>query len=356
MALEWITEPTRFQAVAAAWDRLADSDRTPFARHAWYSSWWEAFGHGRRLSVCALWAGDDLLAAFPLVRRGSRLEAMANVHTPLFRPLARDLESLEAVVHAVLAASASEVDAPALPADDPALAALVAESRRTGRLTLIEHQHTSPIVDLEDDFADYRRRMKSKLGPIERKGRKLEREYGPEFRLLSPPADFESELERGFEVEAAGWKGKSGTAVLSSADTGVFYRSVARAFHAKGELALSSISLDGRVIAFSLGLLHRGRLYLLKTAYDESFGPVAPGMVLRMAIVERCFELGLEAHELLGDDTAWKRRFATSGREHRGFYSYRRRPKPVLRYWYRKAIRPLLKRARGAAQERLGRS
>ena len=243
-----------------------------------------------------------------------------------------------------------------MPADDPALAALVAESHRTGRLTLVERQHTSPIVDLEADFAEYRRRMKSKLGPIERKGRKLEREHAPEFRLLTPPADFESELERGLEVEAAGWKGKSGTAVLSSADTGVFYRSVAKAFHAKGELTLSSISLDGRVVAFSLGLLHSGRLYLLKTAYDESFGPVAPGMVLRMAIVERCFELGLEAHELLGDDTAWKRRFATSGREHRGFYSYRRRPRPALRYGYRKLLRPRLKRARAAVQERFGRS
>lgn len=357
MALtEWIEEPARFNDVGAAWDRLAESDPTPFSRHAWYSSWWDAFGDGRRLAICVLWDGDELRAAFPLCREGRRLEAIANDHTPLFRPLARDQESLEALVQEVIAAAGDELAVPGVPADDPAVTALIAGSRAAGRLTLVEAQHTSPIIEIGDDFAEYRRLMKSKLNPIERKARKLGREYEPLFNLLSPPPDFERELERGFEVEASGWKGKKGTAVISSDDTNRFYRSVARAFHARGELAMSSISLDGRPIAFSLGLLDRRRLYLLKTGYDESFGAVAPGMVLRLAIIERCFELGLDAHELLGDATPWKLRFSTAAREHRGVYSYRRRPRGIAAYAYRRWAKPRLKAARDAARRRFSRS
>jgi CelD/BcsL family acetyltransferase involved in cellulose biosynthesis len=355
MVQEWITEPMRFAALEVAWDRLAQRDGTPFTSHAWYSCWWEAFGAGERLNVCAMWDGDELVAVFPLWSRASRLQAMANNHTPLFRPLARDLESLEAVVRAVVTSGAGEIVVPAVPADDPALPALIDASTQARRLTLVEPGHRSPIIDIVGDFADYRQNMKSRLAPIERKERKLKREHEPEFRLLTPPPDFERELERGFEVEASGWKGKAATAVLSSDETLLFYRSLARAFYAKGELSLSSISLDGRVIAFSLGLLHKNRLYLLKTGYDESFGAVAPGMVLRKAIVERCFELGIEAHELLGDDTPWKQRFATSSREHRSFYSYRLRPLPALRYGFRRALRPALKGARNRLQRRSNR-
>ena len=32
---------------------------------------------------------------------------------------------------------------------------------------------------------------------------------------------------------------------------------------------------------------------------------LAPGLVMRLSIVERCFELGLRAHELLGDESEW---------------------------------------------------
>jgi CelD/BcsL family acetyltransferase involved in cellulose biosynthesis len=350
--LEWIREPARFAAVAKEWDRLAENDPTPFARHAWYSSWWDAFGDGSSMGACVLWRDEEMAAAFPLHERGRRLAAMANLHSPLFRPLSRDRDSLDAVVEAVLATGATELAVPAIPADDPALASLVEASGDAGRLSVVERQHTSPIVDITGDFDEYRSRLKSKLRPVERKARKLKREYDAELRILDPPPDFERELHLGFEVEASGWKGKAGTAVLSSPQTEKFYRAIARAFQKTGELTLSSLWLDGRLIAFSFGLLHQNRLYLLKTGYNESFSAVAPGMVLRLAIVERCFELGLQSYELLGDDTAWKRRFSTSRREHRAFYSYSPRPLPALRYSYRRLARPALKRARASLKAR----
>ena len=54
---------------------------------------WRAFGDGRELAICTAWDGDGLVGAFPLCRRGGDLEAMQNVHSPVFRLIARLLRA-----------------------------------------------------------------------------------------------------------------------------------------------------------------------------------------------------------------------------------------------------------------------
>src|SRR6185503_2145769 len=73
-----------------------------------------------------------------------------------------------------------------------------------------------------------------------------------------------------------------------------------------------------------------------KSGYREEFKALAPGMVLELATIERCFERGIEAHELLGSDEEYKLRFSTSERRHRYFRAYPRRPAPALRYAWRR--------------------
>jgi CelD/BcsL family acetyltransferase involved in cellulose biosynthesis len=198
-------------------------------------------------------------------------------------------------------------------------------------------------VDTRGSFDAYRAAMKGRWRELERRGRKLEREHDVRYELITGPDDLGAALARGLAVEASGWKGAGGTAILSAADTHAFYRAVARGFHATGRLKLSELWLDGRVVAFDLSLLHRGRLHLLKTGYDERVRSLGPGLVLRRAVIERCFELGLEAHELLGDDMPWKRLFATSERRHRRFTAFGRHPVPLAHYARDRAV-PALRR------------
>jgi CelD/BcsL family acetyltransferase involved in cellulose biosynthesis len=352
--IDWITAEDRFLGLAASWDRLLGADVTPFDRHCWYAAWWRAFGGDAELSVCTAWRNGELAAVFPLVR-GSRggLEAMSNIHTPLFRPLGADEEALAAVASAAASRGAPRVEATALPVGDPSLPILRREIRQAGMLEIVEPVHVSPIVDTAGDYEEWREASKPRWSaPLERFRRKMARDHEARFEIVEPPADLERQLRRGFEVEASGWKGARGTAILSSAETTAFYQSVARAFHARGELRLSAIELDGRVAAFDLTLLHDGRLYLLKTAFDEAFRKLAPGLVMRLSIIERCFELGLQAHELLGDDSEWKRKFSTGERRHATLRAYARRPLPIGQFGYRTLARPLLKRA----QDRLRRA
>jgi CelD/BcsL family acetyltransferase involved in cellulose biosynthesis len=339
--VEWVVDPARFGALEGPWDELARGRYEPFLRHSWFRTWWEAFGQGRELCTCALWRGQELAAVMPLYARSrSRLAALANIeHSPLFEPLAQDGRALAAVASAAFA-RAPEVLVEGLPADSPALSTLVDAAQRGRRIPLLEHGQTSPITDTSGDFDEYRQKMKRNWRETERRRRKLVREHDAEFRLISTPGRLEEELQRGLELEASGWKGKNGTAILSSTATQRFYRSIAALLHARGELTFSSLSLDGRLVAFDLAFVHGSRYYLLKTAYDEGLRTLAPGLVLRLAVVERCFEMGLEAHEFLGPDMEWKRLFSTGTREHRNLRAFAWRPLPVVHFLVRRRARP----------------
>jgi len=340
--VEWVTDRARFSELREAWDRLA---RGPFQRHAWYEAWWSSFSTGRRLAICTVWQAGELVAVLPLCRHGLRLEAMTNVHSPVFEPLARDPAATAEVLNAALSAQGREIRLSPLPREGPALDRSLDACARVRRLVALEAQHVSPITDTTGEFASYRAPRKRAWREIERRSRRLAREHTPEIRLVEPPADLERELALGIALEASGWKGKERTAIASHEDTQTFYRSVARGFHASGELVLSSIAVDGRLVAFDLALLEGNRYWLLKTGYDEAFRSLAPGLVLRHHVIERCFELRLSAHEFLGHAMDWKRPFATGERAHVRLLAYRRRPDGMIGYGVRRYARPTALRA-----------
>jgi CelD/BcsL family acetyltransferase involved in cellulose biosynthesis len=344
--LEVIESADRFAELTVPWEKLADREPTPFGSHMWLSAWWNAFGASRGLRMLVLWEGGEMVATYPLYADAGGLSAMANVHSPLYRPLARDQTSLRDISTAALRHVRGHLIVEALPQEDPALAELRRAAREAHAHTLCSDLRVSPIVDTTGDFASWRAGSRPRWGaPLERFRRKMLRENGAEIRVVLPPERLESELERGFAVEASGWKGKAGTAINSAASTAQFYGELSRSAHARDELRLSTITLDGELAAFDLTLLRHGRLFLLKTGFDERYRRLAPGLVLRLSVIERCFELGLSAHELLGDDSEWKRKFSTSSRSHVTIDIYGNRPRPRATYAGRGA-RQALARAR----------
>jgi CelD/BcsL family acetyltransferase involved in cellulose biosynthesis len=338
--IEWIATPDRFRAVAGAWNALVANEPTPFADHAWFDCWWRAFGDGAALKVCALWRGDELAAVLPLAARRRRLQSLANYHSPLFRAPARDRAALDRVVAATLDAAPDDLQLHGVPVGDATLAAIRRASRGRHRMVLSESQHVSPIVDTRGDLSEYTRERKSRLAEVLRRRRKLNRENEVSFVLDKDSSDLDAALDAGFVLEAVDWKAARGTAILNSPQTTAFYRRLAHAYAGRGELRLAWLYVDGRAVAFGFLLVRGSRVFLIKQGFDTSMRKAAPGLILNLSVVERCFELGYDAYELLGEDEGWKRLFATGQRPHERIWSFRLAPVPVGRYAFRRVGLP----------------
>lgn len=327
-------------------DRIAGVERAhPFSDEIWMQAWWDAFGAGR-LQVGVLERESALAAALPMASRRGRLSALANYHSPVFEPAAVDDAAAGEILRAAFARPEPAVFLHALPEASLPLVRRAAGGRRL----LVEEAHTSPVVETTGAFEDYAKNLGSTL---RRRRRKLERERKVSLRLDDGGEDLEGALARGFAIEASGWKTRAGTAIVSKPQTHAFYAAIARAYRARGELMLGTLSVDGRATAWHLTLRRGPRLYMLKTGYLEEAAKLTPGLLVHLMTIEHCFaDASVDSYELLGAAERWKLELATSERRHVRVWAFARGASGTVRWSVRRHGLPVARRVRARLRER----
>jgi CelD/BcsL family acetyltransferase involved in cellulose biosynthesis len=339
---EWIDDLDRFAELREPWNRLAGE--SPFLTWEWLDAWWRCFGTGDP-QVFVAWEGEELVAGLACGLQKRHLRAMADMNTDLFGPVVRSEADLRHVVDAVLAGPWSRMTFPSLPLDQPFIEELTVGLRSHGWLThhpsrLIQ----SPIVDTSGSFEDYCRDVLSTNArrQVRKAHRRLEREGRVELRVFEEPEDLEPVLAECFALEAAGHKGLWKSDTLSSEALTRFLELVFGRFKERGAVRVSELRLDDALIAFDLSFIHGRVFYAIKTSYAEDYSYYAPGHILRLAVIEACFERELDSHEFLYPVSRWKARYMTEARTTTTLRSYRRRPAALSRYAARRWVMPAL--------------
>jgi CelD/BcsL family acetyltransferase involved in cellulose biosynthesis len=121
-----------------------------------------------------------------------------------------------------------------------------------------------------------------KLKELRRLRHRLE-EHGPVvFEVARRPDEIGPALETFLQLEASGWKGKRGTALIQHAGDATFIR---RAVPALAETAQCEIvTLRAGTIPVAAGILlrHQDRAFFFKLGIDERFARYSPGVQLTL--------------------------------------------------------------------------
>lgn len=291
------------------WEALCrETSAAPFNRPGWYRRWADAFAPGR-LKVVLGRENGRVVAALPVLVGGALTRAPVNGHTPEFEVVAVDaaarrrlLEEVTEHISRGLVLDQLRLDEHEATDLDWALATRV----RHLELTTACHTTATDVTGSWDDFigalrADRRRELRLSMDRTARHGL-------VDLGVHRGGQELSGLLADCFAVEAAGWKGREGTAIASQAATRRFYERMAVWAAERGWLELRTLRLDGHLAAMQIALRHDGVLYLLKTGYDERFASAAPGKALQHAIVRDGFaDPNLSRIEWLGDEGELKR-------------------------------------------------
>ena len=230
-----------------------------------------------------------------------------NWHTPAYGVLARDGQAAEVLADDLLGRASRRLDLAFLAQDDPVAEAIRARAV-TGRARTLERVVLrSPFIELEGDFDSFEAGLPRKRRYEMRRRRTRLEELGEvTVEHFDGSERLDELLAEGFTVEAAGWKGRRGTAISADKSTVRFYEDVARWAVGRGWLRLWFVRLDGRPIAFAYCLEHLGTFFTVKVGFDAGYAAYAPGTLLTRETIASSFAAGLRRYDFLGQAEPYK--------------------------------------------------
>ena len=100
------------------------------------------------------------------------------------------------------------------------------------------------------------------------------------------PTEIKHATERFLALEFNSWKGKRGNALLEDAGLATFTRSMTRLMAEDGKCRIDSLEIDGRPVAMGIVVTAHGRAHFWKTAFNERFATLSPGVQLTLELTE----------------------------------------------------------------------
>lgn len=330
MTARVVSDITELKHMRSEWNYLADKFSNPLLRHEWFLSAAQALHEKKDLWVTVVESQGKLKAVAPLVktkrRGGERLELLGV--SSLFEPcglLYDTEESLQLLISALLKQKRL-MYLQRMPAASPFFHIFSGLSKYSG-LTIDRRTADSAWVRINRNWSSFYDSLSAQRKYDYRRARRRAEQFGRvECKVISPEQnDLESVFNAACEVEAKGWKGRKGSALLYNKKMLEFFSAYAAAVCRDNMLRVFFLYIAGVLAAMQICIEFAQRLWVLKIGYDEQWAKCSPGMQLTMEAIRYVSEKGLEAYEFLGVDEPWLHAWTTEAHAYRsiGFYPFR---------------------------------
>jgi CelD/BcsL family acetyltransferase involved in cellulose biosynthesis len=349
----------RVDELAGDWRALCDRDpqALPFARPEYIRSYVRAFESRARLAIATVRYGGELLAVLPFIEeRGylvglpvRRLRGTAGVHSGRFdlacAPGPEGQSALSALwdfIDRKLSFDLIELPLISIPSRARSLMEIASShGHRTGWWEGSPGPYIA--VDGNNDSAGepWLRATSANFRHKIRRVRRKAEAAGP-LMLSCHESNDQAALERFYELEQSGWKGKNGTAIACDPSTRLFYNEIARHGHAFG-FRCYLLTQGDRLVSGYVGLEDQERFLGLKAAYDEGLAQFSPGHLLVAEILKKSVPRGLKRFDFLPPAARWKHDWTSATYPHGYGYIFSRSIYGEFLYRMKFGLRPRLR-------------
>lgn len=285
------------------WRALAARSLEP---NGYYLADWQAAvnAHAReRANVSALsaWTGApnvgarQLIGLLPVVSlwRAWKIPLPALISADPYGPLGTPLidgENAEAAIEALMArartAGARALIIRELPLDGAVMQLFTQVLAKRGMQPRIIQAYRRAELDATQDGEALLRDAlgAKKLKELRRQRRRLAEHGEVRFSVARTSEDIPGALEDFLKLEASGWKGERGTALLSHTGDSRFIREAVTTLAARGECEIVTLHAGSQPVAAGVILRDRSRAYFFKMGVAEAFAKQSPGVQLTLDI------------------------------------------------------------------------
>ena len=313
-AVEVCTTSAQMQCLAPAWDGLDTFLQAPLGHYDWAAACADALAGDSRLFMPVVRHGGAPVAVAPLVRPRGYLATARQLgvgdHGEPGDFNYADLASLDRLA-LVLADQHVPLMLARVPSDSPVTEALRTAYRRRA-LVIVRPQPGCPFIAIAGSDDEVSAALPSRLrSDLRRAMRKAQKMGDVAFETHAPASSAEllPLWDQALRVEAAGWKGRSRSALAVDHRVGSFYTALATRATEAGTLRILFLRIGSDVAATMIALEDGGRLWILKIGYDERFAACSPGMLVMREGLRYAARAGLTSFEFLGTGTGWTRRW-----------------------------------------------
>jgi len=338
----------------------------PFYRPEWIAAHIRAFTPQAKIVLLTVTCEAKLLFVLPLLQEWAffsgvpvrKLRAPVNSHSCRFDAVRHSSSQGDAAVAAAWNYLQSSRDWDLLEIQDvpegATVSALALAASGKGSPAVQVPNLTNPYVPVPSDPAGLKKlpinaRLRGKLRSIRRE---VDSQGGLKF--LRVEKSDQSLLDRFYELEAAGWKGREGSAIACHPNIRQFYDEISKSAERYGYLCMYTLEFNGQLLAAHFGLMHRGRYFSPKVAYNENLPQYAGGHLIVSEILQDCASRRISEYDITGVNDEWKMKWTSEARPKFNYYIFRRglagSLAHALRFRLRPAVKKLLQRIRPAKE------
>lgn len=245
---------------------------------------WQGAGSGRRLA--GVWAFAIKRAPQSMLPM-KVLAAPAMAHGYLATPVI-DRALLDATIAAMIDTISSDSRLPsivvleAMGTDGATMQALNRVLHARGSRPCVLAQANRPKLASALDGNQYLQQALSSSSrkKLRQHRRRLAEKGALEFRIDDAPEAVAKGLETFLQLEAAGWKGRQHTALLSNPADATFARGMLSTLAQRGDAAIHGLYRESKPVSMQLVLRAGPAAFTWKTTYDETWHDYSPGTLL----------------------------------------------------------------------------
>jgi len=279
-----------FASLASFWFDSRNSLRwnSIFILPGWLAVWWQAFGSGAELYLCAVWQREKIIGIAPLLIKGQTASIMGSAHVCDYLDFVvapgMEVDFFTVLLDDLAQKGINHLDLRPLRPDSTVLTNLVGIARKRGCQVLCNLEDVSLEIDLPYTWEKYLGTLIGKQRhEVRRKLRRLGEAGNVNYRTVEDSAAVHDVMDAFINMFSESGEDK---ATFMTAQMESFFRSLADTMAEAGLLRLGILELDMLPTAMVMCFDYNDCVYLYNSGYNPNYGSLSVGILSKVLCIK----------------------------------------------------------------------